>query len=169
MAVKKQERGTATRFSWRFASDVDLGDWQNPAGLADKNSIQLMGPTISRYRILSKLGGGGLGGGVQGLGYAAAPIRGAEHGGAVLRGQFCRYSMWVACLQHHPRAQLHAMALEREKVLATMDDPEPHSVQAMMLVYCGEKEVGMRMLEKCSTRRFFARTRQFGRTRCSRI
>ena len=65
-------------------------------------------------------------------------------------------NMWVACLQHHPRAQLHQMAIDLEKTLALIEDPEPNYFQGSMVVYCGESEVGLRMVEKAAKDRFCA-------------
>ena len=60
---------------------------------------------------------------------------------------FYQRNFLEACLQHRSGAELERLARETESTLSAIPDPEPHYFQGAILAFCGEQEIGLRLLK----------------------
>jgi hypothetical protein len=61
-----------------------------------------------------------------------------------------------ACLQPRPQSDVDRIAHETESALLQEPDPEPSYFQATTMVFCGQKEIGARLLKSAIERNYCA-------------
>jgi eukaryotic-like serine/threonine-protein kinase len=66
------------------------------------------------------------------------------------------HSFLEACLQHRSGGELERLAREAEPMLAAIPDPEPQYFHGAIMAFCGQREIGLRLLDTAIKRNYCA-------------